>query len=209
VPDAFLIEPEDLRFELSFSFPALVKPNFGDSSFGITARSVVNSAEELIDAAQRIRREFGYDKPILVEEFLTGKDLSVGIIGTPSSSYTVLPITEEDYSAVPPELPKICGYEAKWDPTSPYWQIKSIRADLPELPDARRARFRSELGLPAYDADLLCQSRELADYFEAAADPKMLWKVEEARHVGAFDARPGDYEERVAGFFDRALPAGG
>jgi len=47
------------------------------------------------------------------------------------------------------------------------------------------------------------------DYFEAAADPKMLWKVEEARHVGAFDARPGDYEERVAGFFDRALPAGG
>jgi fermentation-respiration switch protein FrsA (DUF1100 family) len=43
------------------------------------------------------------------------------------------------------------------------------------------------------------------DYFEAAAEPKTLWKVEEARHVGGFDARPGEYEERVTGFFERAL----
>jgi D-alanine-D-alanine ligase len=43
-----------------------------------------------------------------------------------------LPITEEDYSAVPDELPKICGYEAKWLPDSPYWNIRSVRADLPE-----------------------------------------------------------------------------
>ncbi|MCB0060703.1 MAG: hypothetical protein KDE19_01255, partial [Caldilineaceae bacterium] len=29
-------------------------------------------------------------------------------------------------------LPKICGYEAKWDPDSPYWQLRSIPANLPE-----------------------------------------------------------------------------
>jgi fermentation-respiration switch protein FrsA (DUF1100 family) len=43
------------------------------------------------------------------------------------------------------------------------------------------------------------------DYFEAAAQPKTLWKIEEAEHVGGFDARPHEYEERVTGFFDRAL----
>ncbi|MBI4830060.1 MAG: methyltransferase domain-containing protein [Candidatus Lindowbacteria bacterium] len=132
VPKAFFIKPEDTKFELPFGFPVIVKPNFGDSSFGITQRCVANSLEELLNAISEIREQFGYDKPILAEEFLTGKDLSVGIIGNPSMTYNVLPITEEDYSAVPEDLPRICGYEAKWRPDSPYWNIKSIRAQLPE-----------------------------------------------------------------------------
>lgn len=44
----------------------------------------------------------------------------------------VLPITEEDYSELPPELPPICGYEAKWLPDSPYGKVRSIPADIPE-----------------------------------------------------------------------------
>jgi D-alanine-D-alanine ligase len=132
VPEAFLIKPEDSTFELPFGFPVIVKPNFGDSSFGITQRSVANSVEQLVNAISEIREKFGYDKPILVEEFLTGKDITIGIIGNPPESYTVLPIIQEDYSALPPGLPRICGYEAKWVPDSPYWQIKSIPADLPE-----------------------------------------------------------------------------
>jgi len=132
VAEAFFIKPEDSIFELPFGFPAIVKPNFGDSSFGITQRSVTNNIEELINAISEIRQKFGYDKPIIVEEFLNGKDLSVGIIGNPPESYKVLPVIEEDYSTLPPRLPRICGYEAKWLPDSPYWNIKSIPADLPE-----------------------------------------------------------------------------
>lgn len=132
VPEAFFIKPDDTYFELPFGFPVIVKPNFGDSSFGITQRSVANSIEELINAISEIKEKFGYDKPILVEEFLTGKDLSVGIIGNPPDFHIILPIIEEDYSALPPELPRICGYEAKWIPKSPYWNIKSIPAHLPE-----------------------------------------------------------------------------
>ncbi len=47
--------------------------------------------------------------------------------------------------------------------------IEQIRADLPELPDARRRRFIAEHGLSDYDAGVLTASRELADYFEGAA----------------------------------------
>ena len=77
------------------------------------------------------REIIGSDKPFLLEEFLPGKDISVGIIGNPPAC-TVLPIIEEDYSAVPEDLPRICGYEAKWLPDSPYWKVKSVPADLPE-----------------------------------------------------------------------------
>jgi len=132
VPEAFFIKPEDTTFELPFSFPVIVKPNFGDSSFGITKKSVVGNFEELVDAISEIREKFGYDKPILVEEFLTGKDLSVGIIGNPPESYTVLPIIMADYSSLPDNLPQICGYESKWLPDTPYWNIKSISANLSE-----------------------------------------------------------------------------
>jgi D-alanine-D-alanine ligase len=132
VPEAFFIKPEDSTFELPFGFPVIAKPNFGDSSFGITQRSVANSIEQLVNAISEIREKFGYEKPILVEEFLTGIDFTVGIIGNPPEAYTVLPIIQEDYSALPPELPRICGYEAKWMPDSPYWQIKSAPADLPD-----------------------------------------------------------------------------
>jgi len=132
VPEAFFVKQEDSSFELSFAFPVIVKPNFGDSSFGITQKSVANHIEELSNAISEIREKFGYDKPILVEEFLAGKDISVGIIGNPPGSYKVLPIIEEDYSMLPTGLPKICGYEAKWLPESPYWKIKSILAELPE-----------------------------------------------------------------------------
>jgi len=132
VPEAIFIKPEEKIIDLPLYFPAIVKPNFGDSSFGITQRSVVKNGEELLNAISEIRENFGYDKPVLVEQFLTGKDLTIGIIGNKPDNFIILPIIEEDYSNLPAELPKICGYEAKWLPDSPYWNIKSIPANLPQ-----------------------------------------------------------------------------
>ncbi len=48
-------------------------------------------------------------------------------------------------------------------------RLEALRAELPELPWQRRARFVSQYGLPAGDAQVLTTSRELADYYEAAA----------------------------------------
>ena len=47
--------------------------------------------------------------------------------------------------------------------------IEAVRATLPELPDARKARFVSEYSLSDYDAGVLTASREMAEYFEAVA----------------------------------------
>ena len=48
-------------------------------------------------------------------------------------------------------------------------RIEQVRKALPELPDARKARFMEQYGLPAYDAAVLTAARELADYFEVVA----------------------------------------
>ena len=50
----------------------------------------------------------------------------------------------------------------------PAW-IADLKRGLPELPDAKRARFMAEYGLSAYDADVLVAERASAEYFEAVA----------------------------------------
>jgi len=44
--------------------------------------------------------------------------------------------------------------------------VEALRAALPELPDARRARYRTEYGLSAQDANVLTEDKSLGDYFE-------------------------------------------
>ncbi|HEX6859312.1 MAG TPA: Asp-tRNA(Asn)/Glu-tRNA(Gln) amidotransferase subunit GatB [Caulobacteraceae bacterium] len=50
----------------------------------------------------------------------------------------------------------------------PAW-VKEIEASLPELPDAKKARFQSQYGLSAYDAGVLISDQARADFFEEAA----------------------------------------
>ena len=47
--------------------------------------------------------------------------------------------------------------------------VNSIRATLPELPDAKKTRFAKEFGLNDYDASVLTNNRDMADYFECVA----------------------------------------
>ena len=48
--------------------------------------------------------------------------------------------------------------------------VEAIRASLPELPDAKKARFVDALGLSAEDAEILVADRDSAEYFEAVAE---------------------------------------
>lgn len=67
-----------------------------------------------------------------------------------------------DYRYFPePDLPPLV-LDTVW--------IEQIRAELPELPEARRDRFMAQYGLSPYDASLLTGSRSMADYFESCVE---------------------------------------
>ena len=76
----------------------------------------------------------------------------------------------DDYRYFPePDLPVL--------EISRVW-VEEVRARLPELPDAKRDRLMSDLGLSRYDASVLVAERAVADYYEAAlaagGDPKQV-----------------------------------
>lgn len=131
VPRTVYLENERDGIDLKgLKYPVLVKPNSTDGSFGITKKNVCRSEVDLIGAIKQIREVFGVYSPLLIQEYLEGRDVNCAIIGNPPYKHKVLPITEEDYSAVPSGWPKICGFESKWDPESPYWNIKTIPTTL-------------------------------------------------------------------------------
>ena len=73
---------------------------------GITQRSVVRDAAELAEAVEEAARAHG---PVLVQEFVAGRELAVGVVGR-----EVLPLSEIDFSAIPPGNWSIVCSRAKW-----------------------------------------------------------------------------------------------
>ncbi len=130
VPLETYFGPDDQMVTIPSVLPALIKPCEGDSSIGITSKAVVNSAEEAIEYISSLREQMPRTS-ILVQEFLTGREYSIGLIGNSASGLTPLPILEVDYDNLDGKLPRILGYESKWDPLSPYWNdIKYKKANL-------------------------------------------------------------------------------
>ena len=133
VPLETYVRPGDQGATLPGVFPALLKPNTGDSSEGITKDAVVRNEKALMDYLDRLRAAFP-KRSVLVQEFLEGAEYSVSLIGNPDQGLRALPILEVDFSKLDPKLPKILGYESKWEPDSPYWkEIRYHEANLPEL----------------------------------------------------------------------------
>jgi D-alanine-D-alanine ligase len=126
------VRPGDQGATLPGVFPALLKPNTGDSSEGITKDAVVHNEKALLDYLDKLRTQFPR-RGVLVQEFLTGAEYSVGLIGNPDQGLRALPILEVDYSKLDPKLPRILGYESKWEPDSPYWtQLRYGETQLSE-----------------------------------------------------------------------------
>ena len=133
------LDPDDQSATLPSVFPALVKPNYGDSSLGITQEAVVETPEQLVMYLEDLRKILP-GRAVLIQEFLSGPEYTVGIIGNPGQGYRMLPVMGVDYSGLDPQLPPILGYESKWDPDSPYWSdIRYVETDLDE--DAKRQLY--------------------------------------------------------------------
>jgi D-alanine-D-alanine ligase len=145
VPLETYVRTEDQSATLPSTFPAILKPNFGDSSIGITKDAVVSNPKEMIAALDRIRETLGR-RPILVQEFLTGAEYTVALIGNPDGGLKALTILEVDYSKLDAGLPPILGYESKWEPDSPYWtQIRFQETQLPATMQRTLIEYSSRL----------------------------------------------------------------
>ena len=89
----------------------------------------------------------------------------------PSGETILMRSKEEanDYRYFPePDLPPIH--------ISDDW-IEEVRASIPEMPDKRRERYTQDWGIPAYDAGVLTQTKEMSDFYDATvaagAGPKL------------------------------------
>ncbi len=110
--------------------PAFVKPNRGDGSFGITEAALVNDSAALAERVAALRSELPGCE-VLVQEFLSGAEYGLGLVGNPAHGLTALPMLEVDYSGLDPSLPRLLSYASKVDPASPYWtDIRFRRAAL-------------------------------------------------------------------------------
>ena len=92
------------------SFPVIVKPPQEDASLGITSASVVREIKDLFARIDELQTE--YQGPVLVEQFIDGREFYVGVLG--NVNVEALPIIELDFSGFPPDKPHIASWAAKW-----------------------------------------------------------------------------------------------
>lgn len=169
VPLETYYNPSDQAATLPSIFPALLKPACGDSSIGITQDAVVNDAGKLLDYINYLRETLP-NVPVLIQEYLTGAEYSVGLVGNPGN-LEALPLLEVDYSQLPENLPKILSYESKWMPESPYWTQISYR--MAEVDDEKR-NLMIEISRQLFER-LECRDYARFDFrCDAQGQPKLL-----------------------------------
>ena len=112
-------------------YPAFVKPCLHGDSIGIRTSSVVHDRAELLAEVGRLQKLF-LKEPLVVQEFLHGREYTVGIMGNwDNEECHALPIIEIDFGKSTTDLP-ILTHDAKNDPHSKdYMQDQYPIADLP------------------------------------------------------------------------------
>jgi D-alanine-D-alanine ligase len=102
----------DLARPHPLAYPLIVKPIAEDASIGIDARSVVHDNAAMAERVKFVWSEF--NQPALVEEFVDGRELNVGLLADSRGEFLALPVSEVPFDALPPGTPAIVSYDAKW-----------------------------------------------------------------------------------------------
>lgn len=117
-----LTEPRITRRH-GLRYPLMVKPARQDASHGVEAGSVVRDHAQLLRQLERVYEK--YRAPILVEEYIEGKELHVAVLG--NSPPLALPIVEFDFSNLADDHPPIITYDVKWNPLAvAYHKVHTI-----------------------------------------------------------------------------------
>jgi D-alanine--D-alanine ligase len=109
-PNFYVCEKLQEAEIINKGFPYLLKPNEEGSSIGITEENLVYSKPQLHTKLKKMISE--YNQPILVEQFIEGREFSTGLLGRPNKDPEVLAILEIDFSKFP-EVGGVFGQRAK------------------------------------------------------------------------------------------------
>jgi D-alanine-D-alanine ligase len=201
-PRFVVVADERAAERLEFELPAIVKPNQEGSSMGVRLTSRVRTQGELRRETLRVVRDYG--EPALVEEFLSGTEMTVGIVGTGDSARVLGSMEIAPRVARPEEF--VYSLEVKRD-----WEAQVEYFVPPRVP-AATLRAAEACALAAYRS-LGCRDVARVDVrLDAHGTPKFL----EANPLPGMNPRTGDlcilsarggttYAELVGQIVDSAL----
>lgn len=152
-PDHRVWVPGQDPTSLGLRFPLIVKPTREDASLGIDQDAYIQDEKALARQTQKIYQD--YRQPVLIEEYIDGRELNVSIIG--NQTPMALPVSEIDFSKMPTHLPKICSYAAKWLEDSPEFRCTVPICPAPLSPEEEKRV--TEVSLRAYQ---IMECREYA-----------------------------------------------
>ena len=144
-PNYRLLRTPKIPRRHGLKYPLIVKPAREDASIGVEKESVVYDYDQLMN--RTLFMSESHDFPILVEEYISGRELHVSILGNENPQ--VLPIIEFDFSSLPEEYPAIITYNVKWNPLDfAYHRVH----DVCPAPLSKRVEARvRKLALKAYE----------------------------------------------------------
>src|SRR5262249_21357313 len=145
-PNTAMLETVSAVNHHKWQFPIIVQPSQEHAGIGLDRDSVVYSKKGLREKVREIVRT--YNQPALAQRFLPGGEFNVGMVG--GNRLRVLPLSEVCYSALPPEIPPIMSYAAKWVETSTEYQNTSVVCPAEVEPEL--GRRISQVALQAFRA---------------------------------------------------------
>lgn len=177
-PHFAVVEDEDAAARLQFELPAIVKPNQEGSSMGVRVTSRVRALDELRRETLRVVRDYG--EPALIEEFVSGTEMTIGILGTGSDARVI------GAMEIAPRLAKadefVYSLEVKRD-----WE-RQVEYHVPPRVPTAVLKAAEACALAAYRS-LGCRDVARVDVrLDAAGTPKFL----EANPLPGMNPRTGD-----------------
>ncbi len=129
------------------SFPAIVKPSQEHCSYGITSASVVETPDELAEQVAAVEERFR--QPVLVEDFIDGREFHVSLWGNRGNGgVEMLPPAEMDFSMFQNVRDRLCTFDSKYRPGSRHYE--EIQVQIPAALNDMELRQLEQTSMMAY-----------------------------------------------------------
>ncbi len=145
-PNSALLERIGDVDKHEWQFPLIVQASQEHAGIGLSRDSIVETKKGLRAKVREILAT--YRQPALVQRFLRGREFNVGLLG--GRKLRALPLAEVDYSRLPPGIPPMMSYAAKWEVDSVEYQKTSVICPARTTPEL--AALVSDAAIRAFRA---------------------------------------------------------